>query len=385
MKVICLFLLPLLAVLAVACGDDSGPETTDAPPSASPVGTASPEAATSDPTPTAEPTPIPPLTLDGIFPPRDLSALGLDTGRVRTVIATGDVIPARYVDFTIRNMGDDFLFTVRPTMDIVSDADITLINLEAPLVDYCPVHVDGFTFCGRPGFTEALNAAGVDVVTLENNHIGNYGGTGIDETVAHLEAAGIDWADRYSPSIIDVGGMTFGFIAFNAVGEDIDHEAMVTKIAELDPQVDVLAVSYHWGGEYTSLPIISPGIANDNPIDIAHLAVDAGADLVIGNHPHWVQAVEFYNGKFITYAHGNYIFDQTWSEETRLGVIGKYTFYDDELIGVEYFPTRIEDSMQTMPLEGQLRQDVLDGMARASHDLRADLDAGVYPDVTPGA
>ena len=59
-------------------------------------------------------------------------------------------------------------------------------------------------------------------------------------------------------------------------------------------------------------------------MEIAHLGIDSGADLIIGNHPHWVQAVEVYKGKYITYAHGNYIFDQMWSYETRVGVIGKY-------------------------------------------------------------
>jgi hypothetical protein len=118
-------------------------------------------------TQSASPTPvqIPPLTLADIFPPRDLSELGLDPARIRTLIATGDVIPARYTDFTIREQGDDFLYTVRPTAGITSNADITVINLEAPLIEHCPMHVEGFVFCGRPGFITALQEAGVDVVT----------------------------------------------------------------------------------------------------------------------------------------------------------------------------------------------------------------------------
>src|SRR3972149_8377520 len=97
---------------------------------------------------------------------------------LRTIIATGDVIPARYTDVTIRSHNDDFLYTVAATKEITSGADLTVINLEAPLMETCPYHDEGFTFCGRPGFVAALQAAGVDLATLENNHIGNYGGPG---------------------------------------------------------------------------------------------------------------------------------------------------------------------------------------------------------------
>src|SRR5207249_2300156 len=271
----------------------------------------------------------PPLTLAAIFPPRGLPA-GLDPARLRTVIATGDVIPARYTDVTIRNHSDDFLYPIEATEDITSAADLTVSNLEAPLIANCPYHDSGFTFCGRPGFVAAMQAAGIDVATLENNHIGNHGGGAIEETKAHLQDAGIKWADRQTPAIVDIRGLKFGFLAFNGVGETIDRAAMAAQIKALRPQVDVLAVAIHWGMEYVSSPQPAPGIADDDPVEIAHLAVDSGADWIIGNHPHWVQAVEIYKGKFIAYAHGNFIFDQMWSYETRVGVIGKYTFYDKQ-------------------------------------------------------
>ncbi len=315
----------------------------------------------------------PALTLDDIFPPRNLSALHLDPSRLRTLIATGDVIPARYTDVTIRNQGDDFLYPVAATKEITAAADLTVINLEAPLIEACPYHDSGFTFCGRPGFTAALRAAGVDVATLENNHIGNYGPDGITETEGHLGAAGIAWADRETPAAVDVRGLKFGFLAFNGVGEVIDREAMVAQIQALRPQVDVLAVAYHWGAEYKSLPQVEPGVADDDPAEIAHLAVEAGADLIIGNHPHWVQAVETYKGKLIAYAHGNFIFDQMWSYETRVGVIGRYTFYDDVLVGVEFIPVLIENYAQPVPMEGTEAQAVLEGMKAASEELAAGL------------
>jgi poly-gamma-glutamate synthesis protein (capsule biosynthesis protein) len=144
---------------------------------------------------------------------------------------------------------------------------------------------------------------------------------------------------------------------------------MQEQISALAEEADVVAVAFHWGGEYVYVPASSPGIAPDDPVEIAHAAVDAGADLVIGNHPHWVQGVEFYNDGFITYAHGNFIFDQMWSYETRVGVVGKYTFYDDTLIGVEFTPVLIEDYAQPVPMDGDERQAVLDTMRSASVEI----------------
>ncbi len=367
------FLLPtlLLCLALAACAGTAvapGPTSTPTP------------GPTLIPTPAPTPTPafldpdqVPPLTLDDTFLPRDLSALRLDPSHIRTLIATGDVIPARYTDVTIRSLGNDFLYPVAATKEITAAADLTVINLEAPLIDGCPYHDSGLIFCGQTGFTAGLAAAGVDVVTLENNHIANYGLAGIAETEEALAAAGIDFADRDTPAVRNVRGLKFGFLAFNGVEDTIDRGAMTAQIRALRPRVDVLAVALHWGGEYVSLPQTSPGIAEDDPVEIAHLAVDAGADLIIGNHPHWVQAVELYEGKFIAYAHGNFIFDQMWSYETRVGVIGRYTFYDDVLVGVEFIPTLIENYAQPVLMEGTDAQAVLDGMKGASEELAGRL------------
>ncbi len=381
-----LLILPLAAVVALFW--DRDPATAPHDEVAVPFASASP---TASPSPTPA---IAPLTLADVFPPRDISAL--DPSRLITVIATGDVIPARYTDVTIRNHGDDFSYPFAAVARILNQAELVVINLEAPLVSYCPYHDGGFTFCGRPGFANAMEAAGVDVVTLENNHIGNYGPDGIEETKTYFQPPQVSfpiaWADRDHPAIVDVKGLRFGFLAFNAVGEQVDRGAMVAEIKAVRPQVDVLAIAFHWGAEYVAVPTTAPGVADDDPVELAHLAVDSGADWIIGNHPHWVQAVEIYKGKFIAYAHGNLIFDQMWSYETRVGVIGKYTFYDacgpdvpnpwqpgrpscPSLVRVEYVPTLIQDWAQPVLMSGPEGQAVLAGLKAASQELAADLAA----------
>ncbi len=359
-----------MTLLLAACGGGSGPPAATSTPIATSTPTLTP---TPSPTPTPlflEPAQVSPLTLGEVFAPRDLSALRLDPARLRTLIATGDVIPARGVERAIRSRGDDFLFPVAATSQLTSGGDLTVVNLEAPLIASCPPPPRGtLTFCGRPGFVAALQAAGVDIATLENNHIGNYGDAGIAETQRHLAAAGIAWADRETPWVEDVRGLRFGFLAFNGVGERVEREAMAAQIRGLRPQVDVLVVAMHWGAEYARLPQPARGIADDHPAELARLVVDAGADLVIGNHPHWVQAVEVYAGKLIAYAHGNFIFDQTWSYETRVGIVGRYTFYDRVLVGVTFVPVLIESAAQPVPMQGEEAQAVLAAMREASERL----------------
>jgi len=365
------FVVVVVVVAAVACRGGDG----ESPPSPTPRETAVAIASrTPEPTPTplpfSEPEEVPTITLDDIFGLAADRGLRLDPARLRTMIATGDVIPARNVNNQIIAHGNDFFYPLSATADILRQADVTVVNLEAPLVEGCPPTEEGFTFCGQPGFAGALREAGVDVATLENNHIDNFGPEGVAATEALLTASGIDYADRYTLAVRDVRGLRFGFLAFNGVGGAFDRELVRQRIEEAAGQVDVVVVAFHWGEEYVAIPQAAPGIAPDDPVEIAHLAVDAGADLVLGNHPHWVQGVEIYAGKLIVYAHGNFIVDQMWSYETTIGVIGRYTFYDSELVGVQFVPVRIEDYARPVPLEGEEAQAVLDGMRQASLSLQ---------------
>jgi hypothetical protein len=357
----------VVVVLAVACGGGDG----ESPPSQT-LQEIAPAIASSTPQPTPTPVPftapedVPTITLDDIFGPATDRGLRLDPARLRTLIATGDVIPARNVNNQIIAHGNDFFYPLSATADILRQADLTVVNLEAPLIEDCPPSEEGFTFCGQPGFAGALQEAGVDVATLENNHIDNYGPEGIASTKALLTDSGIDYADHYTLAVRGVRGLRFGFLAFNGVGGSFDRDLLRRTIEQADGQVDVLVVALHWGKEYVAIPQADPGIANDDPVAIAHLAVDAGADLVLGNHPHWVQGVEVYAGKLVTYAHGNFIVDQMWSYKTTIGVIGRYTFYDSQLVDVQFVPVRIEDYACPVPLQGGEAQAVLDGMHQSS-------------------
>jgi hypothetical protein len=311
---------------------------------------------------------FPPLSLERVFSPDHSLPENAERHELRTVIVPGDVIPGRGVHERAI-FYNDFLYPWRATADLLRQGDLRVINLEAPLIRGCPIINTGVTFCGTTRHIEGLRFAGIDLVGLENNHITNFGFEGLRETQALLSANGIDWARRDRLATKVVRGYRFGLLAFNGIGERIDREAMIDEIKAAKPQVDILMALFHWGQEYERLPKAQPGIAPDNPREIARVAVDAGVDLVLGNHPHWVQAVEFYQGRFIPYSHGNFIFDQMWSEETRTGVVGKYTFYRRTLVDVQFFPVRIHDYAQPRPLAGAEAEDVLAKMRAGSEAL----------------
>jgi poly-gamma-glutamate synthesis protein (capsule biosynthesis protein) len=296
-----------------------------------------------------------------------------DPTKIRTLLVTGDVIPARGVNYfaTTRR---DFLWPFRPTADFTKNADITYINLESPLFAGCPVSAaESFTFCGDARFVDGLTLMGTKVANLTNNHITNYGAEGLNATVKLLLQHAIQTAGLGPVVVIDVRGIKFGFIGFNGVGRSIDKTALREGIARARQQADIVVVQFHWGKEYERQPMTGGRVAPDDPVTVGHETIDWGADIVIGNHPHWYQGVEVYHGKLITYAHGNFVFDQMWSEETREGVVGTYTFYGTQLVAASWKAVRIYDYGQPVFMNEKDNATALQTMEAASDELAVRL------------
>lgn len=283
------------------------------------------------------------------------------------LIATGDVIPARSVN-SIMVGKKDFTYPFAKTADFLKDADITFINLETPLFPECVPTIEGMKFCGSDRAIEGLVFAGVDVASLANNHAGNYGSKGISGTKELLEKQGIKVTGTGEAVIIKIRDRMFGFLGFNDVGykengiawSNID--TIQKEVKALREKVDFVIVEFHWGIEYTLVP-------SARQRELAHATVDAGADLIIGNHPHWVQGIEVYKGKFITYAHGNFVFDQMWSRETQEGVVGRYTFGKNGIKNVEFFPVIIENYAQPRFATQKEAEKILERMKISSEAL----------------
>jgi poly-gamma-glutamate synthesis protein (capsule biosynthesis protein) len=282
-------------------------------------------------------------------------------------LATGDVIPARAVNYQ-SSVRKDFLWPYRGIASTVADADITLINLETPLMKNCPPRQDGMVFCGSDKHIDGLKLMGVDVASIANNHAGNFGTFGLDETVHLLEGSGIEVTGDGSPVFKTVKGVRFGFLGFNDISggirgiEKADFNLIKSSIEEVRKKADVVVVEYHWGVEYQSQP-------NKRQIELGHFTIDNGADLVIGNHPHWVQPVELYKDKVIMYAHGNTVFDQEWSAETKRGVLGKYIFAGKKLVDIEYIPIGLKNYGEAFIAEDPLKSSIFSKLKDESNKL----------------
>jgi Bacterial capsule synthesis protein PGA_cap len=354
-------------VMAAAC----------APGAAAAPGGATPAARAATPTPSPTPTPVPALSLGGLFHPQ--GPVTADPAHVWTLNATGDTIPARLVDVAATNRGD-YLFPFRPTADYVKNADVTYINLESPLLAGCPARSTGLVFCGDQRFVNGLTMIGTKVVNLANNHV--YAGPDTQRTADLLAQHGIPAVTNLGPPVIlDVKGLKVAFVGCNAVtgGPPVDRASLQSDIQHARSQADVVIVQFHWGKEYERQPMVAPGIAPDDPVELGHLAIDAGADLVIGNHPHWVQGVEVYRNHLITYAHGNYVFDQVncfpgigsdyrtyCSDDTRTSVVGTYTFVGTHVVAATWKPTFADTSLTTQWADPTRSAQVLKTMEDAS-------------------
>ena len=146
----------------------------------------------------------------------------LDPARVHTLLVTGDVGLVRKVNLTTVDQ-DDFRWPFRQVNDLLGAADLTLINLEGPLVPDCPLRSTGFTFCGDPRNVQGLQFAGVDVAALANNHMYNHGESGLRSTREILDRVGIEHFGYGQPAVVQRDEVRFGFLSYEAVRTWVDR------------------------------------------------------------------------------------------------------------------------------------------------------------------
>lgn len=208
--------------------------------------------------------------------------------------------------------------------DIFQRADISFLNLEGPLADdHIPVTKCGpdstscYAFRTPTRYVEALSSMGIDVVSLANNHAMDAGTAGMESTMSTLDAKGIQHAGRYGDiAIVEHDGITVGFVAAHSGSccLNVNRLSEVTQaIHELDAKVDIVVLSFHGGAEGSAHrhvkneTEIAWGERRGNVKALAHAAIDAGADLVLGHGPHVLRAMEVYQNRLIVYSMGNFM------------------------------------------------------------------------------
>ena len=302
-------------------------------------------------------------------------------GEIR-LVAVGDIMLDRDVKKAGLSNGWEYMFA--ETASFLRGADVSFANLESPLGDRGRfINM----FQAPPEAVEGLAFAGLDVVSLANNHALDYHHEGLLETMRLLREYGIDWVGAgrnlqkaRAPLIREVGGVSIGFLAYTemwfvysrepiswrATAEEpgvapAELDQIVEDVQKLRELVDVVVVSMHWGKEYVHEP-------TPEQMRLARAAADAGADLIVGHHPHVLQGLEFYNQSVIAYSLGNFVFDlnlpSTW--ETMLL---EFTLSEQGVRDLAILPARIF-GVQPRILDGAPREAAYQRIRQYSLNLR---------------
>lgn len=216
-------------------------------------------------------------------------------------------------DYVFEQIKGDYGYFFSNVVDILSQDDLTIANLETTLSNETEKaekydYGNNYWFNGNPKYANILKAGSVEVANLANNHTYDYGQKGYDATRKALEDIGIDYFGYSDVLYKEVKGIRIGMAGFNQLGnveQGLDMTVFKKEVAEitvkLREECDLVIANFHWGKEYQYQH-------NGLQKELAYLAIDSGADLVIGNHPHVLQPIEKYKGKYITYSLGNFCF-----------------------------------------------------------------------------
>jgi poly-gamma-glutamate synthesis protein (capsule biosynthesis protein) len=303
-----------------------------------------------------------------------LVARGLDVGRLAvplaSVLATtiptfdmvvaSDIILGRGVNSKMVQY-NDYLYPFRKVRDEFMSADWRVANLECTISDLVSPPTDPytFTFITAKRAVDGLAYAGIQTVSVANNHSDNGGVESFMDMIDTLHknnitvcGGGNNLAEARQPAIQTVKGTRVALLGYNEIPPagryadvnspgiaPVDLTTLPQDIAAARKNADLVIPFFHWGIEYTKDPTTTQQRA-------AHLAIDSGADMVLGSHPHWIQATESYKGRLIIYSLGNFIFDQTWSRETLEGCMLHLYWRGTTLASIRFVPYLIEDRCQ---------------------------------------
>ncbi len=318
--------------------------------------------------------------IEVISKPSQISTSTAENEKSITIILTGDIMLDRGVEYMVEKYGEgNFKFPFLKIADTLQEADIVFGNLEGPISDKGTKVGSIYSFRTEPKVIEGLKFAGFNVLSLANNHAFDYGRMALEDTLKRLKetgvdehsfistlrsarvidyvGAGFDESEAYSPVVKEINGSTssplrVGFLAYTNLGSPywtatasssgiawLTEEKLKEGIKLAKEKADIVIVSFHLGEEYQAEP-------NYDQKYFSHLAIEAGADLAIGHHPHVIQQYEIYKEKYIFYSLGNFVFDQGFSEETMKGQMVKILIENGEIKEVLPINIKINDYFQ---------------------------------------
>lgn len=289
----------------------------------------------------------------------DKSALVNDASDTKvTLLFAGDIMLSRSVGDKMLQK-NDWRWPFLKITDYFKSADLVFGNLEGPISDGGKNVGSIYSFRADPRVATGLSQAGFRVLSVANNHIGDWGRVAMEDTFKYLEQVGIGVVGgganekiAHQPLLKEIRGTKIAFLAYTTLGARymeakgnlsgiawVDKKRLVEDLIIARELVDIVAVSLHFGEEYQKQE-------NNFQREMAHLAIDSGADLVVGHHPHIVQGFEKYKDGYIAYSLGNFIFDQNFSEETINGLLLKVILADKKINQIERVPIKINSEYQ---------------------------------------
>ncbi|MBU6430910.1 MAG: CapA family protein [Patescibacteria group bacterium] len=260
----------------------------------------------------------------------------------------GDIMLDRGIKSSVEKYGNsDYIFPFEKVKNYLNSFDILFGNLEGPISDRGTLAGSIYSFRMNPRSAKSLKEAGFGILSVANNHIGDWGRTAMKDTFQNLNNAGIIYSgggnnkeEAYEVKKITAGDTKIAYLAFSEFGKGyleagentagiaiISDEKLKSGIEKAKAENDIVIVSFHFGDEYKKEP-------NAYQKSVAHKAIDYGADLVVGHHPHVVEPIEVYKDKYIAYSLGNFVFDQHFSKETMEGVALKATVENKKITEV---------------------------------------------------
>ena len=199
--------------------------------------------------------------------------------------------------------------------------DLTIVNMEGTLTEETARQDKTYAFKGPAEYAQILTSGGVEAANLANNHSHDYGDKSYTDTIETIEAAGIVSFGYDRTAVMDVNGIKVGLVGTYELADGMGCEdEMIANIKAVEEQgAQIVIVSFHWGLERENYP-------TENQVNLAHSAIDNGADLVLGHHPHVLEGIEVYNGKNIVYSLGNFCFGGNSTPSDKDTMIFQQTF-----------------------------------------------------------
>lgn len=265
--------------------------------------------------------------------------------------------------------------------EIFEADDLTIVNLEGTLTDSeSPAEGRTYNIKGAPEYAKILTAGSVEAVSMGNNHRLDYGVSGSDDTVEALEAENIVYAYDDVVGIYEVKGIKIGYVSVNETSWGYGSEKFITEgIARLQEQeADLIIACCHWGVE-------KDNYIEEYQSELGKICIEAGADLVLGHHPHVLQGIEEYNGKYIVYSLANFCFGANRNPADKDTMIFQqtFTFADGEkqeettarIIPCSVSSVKERNNFQPTPLEGEEGEKVIERLNAYSEEFGLVIEA----------